>query len=68
MNNTKSVIESAERSLSEAERQYRLGAEYASSDMAYWAAFLDGARAQKKEDDRWWNDIIANTKGEHDDK
>lgn len=57
----RSVIESAEHSLTEAERQYNLGSEYANSDMAYWAAYLDGARAQKKEDDRWWNDLIACT-------
>lgn len=62
-NKTKrSVIESAEHSLTEAERQYDLGSEYARSDMAYWVAYLDGARAQKKEDDRWWNDLLANTK------
>lgn len=47
----KTVIESAEHNLAEAERQYNLGSEYANSDMIYWAAFLDGARAQKKEDD-----------------
>lgn len=56
----RSVIEYAEHSLTDAERQYNLGSEYARSDMSYWAAYLDGARAQKKEDDRWWNDIIAN--------
>ena len=67
-NKTKrSVIESAEHSLTEAERQYNLGSEYANSDMMYWAAYLDGARAQKKEDDRWWNNLIADTEEvEHD--
>lgn len=56
-----SIIESAEHSLAEAERQYDLGSEYAHSDMIYWAAFLDGARAQKKEDDRWWNKLVADS-------
>lgn len=61
-NKTKrSVVESAEHSLAEAERQFNLGSEYARSDMIYWSAYLDGARAQKKEDDRWWNDLLANT-------
>lgn len=46
----RSVIEYAEHSLTEAEHQYNLGSEYARSDMMYWAAYLDGARAQKKED------------------
>ena len=57
----RSVIASAEHNLTEAERQYNLGSEYARSDMSYWAAYLDGARAQKKEDDRWWNNLLANT-------
>ena len=61
------MIESAEHSLTEAERQYDLGSEYARSDMRYWAAYLDGARAQKKEDDRWWDNLIADTEEvEHD--
>ena len=68
MNKTKSIIDSAWISLADAERQYNLGSEHARSDMAYWAAYLDGANAQKKEDDRWWNDLIANMKGEPDDK
>lgn len=46
----RSVIEYAEHRLTEAEHQYNLGSEYAHSDMMYWAAYLDGARAQKKED------------------
>lgn len=67
-NKTKrSVIESAEHSLTEAERQYNLGSEYANSDMMYWAAYLDGARAQKKEDDGWWDNLIDDTEEvEHD--
>lgn len=64
----RSVIESAEHSLTEAERQYNLGSEYANLDMRYWAAYLDGARAQKKEDDRWWNNLISNIKEEHNDR
>lgn len=64
----RSVIEYAEHSLTDAERQYNLGSEYARSDMSYWAAYLDGARAQKKEDDRWWNNLIANAEEMHDDK
>lgn len=62
------VIESAEHSLAEAERQFNLGSECDNSDMAYWAAYLDGASAQKKEDDRWWNNLIANAEKVHDDK
>ena len=50
MNKVKTVIESAESRLSDAERQYGLGFDDARVDMAYWAAFLDGAHAQKKED------------------
>lgn len=51
LNTTKrSVIESAEHSLAEAERQYNLGSEYARSDIFYWAAYLDGALEQKRED------------------
>ena len=64
----RSVIESAEHSLTEAERQFNLGSEYAHSDMMYWAAYLDGARDQKKEDDRWQNNLIANMKEVHNDK
>lgn len=67
-NKTKrSVIESAEHSLAEAERQFNLGSEYAHWDMMYWFAYLDGARAQKKEDDRCWNNLIANAERVHDD-
>lgn len=44
------VIERATERLAEEERQYNLGAEN-SQDLAYWAAYLDGAKAQKKEDD-----------------
>ena len=42
------VIERAEQRLKEEERQHILGAEN-EHDMAYWAAYLDGARAQLKE-------------------
>lgn len=43
-----SVIERAEQRLKEEERQNSMGApnEYT---LAYWAAYLDGARAQKQE-------------------
>ena len=44
------VIERATERLAEEERQYNLGAEN-SQDLAYWAAYLDGAKAQKREDD-----------------
>lgn len=44
-----SVIERAEQRLAEAERQNRLGADN-DHDLAYWAAYLDGARAQNEED------------------
>lgn len=43
------VIERAEQRLNEEERQHTLGAEN-EHDIAYWAAYLDGARAQLKED------------------
>lgn len=44
-----SVIERAEQRLAEEERQNRLGADN-DHDLAYWSAYLDGARAQNKED------------------
>ena len=53
------VIESATHSLNEAERQLNLGYKYGESELAYWAAYLDGARAQKHEDDLFWNKLIA---------
>lgn len=43
-----SVIERAEQRLKEEERQNRLGADN-DDTLRYWAAYLDGARAQKKE-------------------
>lgn len=43
-----SVIERAEQRLAEEERQHELGADNVYY-IAYWAAYLDGARAQKKE-------------------
>ena len=43
-----SVIERAEKRLAEEERQHELGADNR-YDLHYWAAYLDGARAQKKE-------------------
>ena len=46
-----SVIERAEQRLAEEEHQNRLGAPNGFV-LAYWAAYLDGARAQKKEDER----------------
>lgn len=53
------VIESATHRLEEAERQLNLGYRYGGSEVSYWAAFLDGARAQKHEDDLFWNKYIA---------
>lgn len=44
-----SVIEFAEKRLKEEEHQHDLGADNA-HDIAYWAAYLDGANAQLKED------------------
>lgn len=68
-NKTKrSVIESAEHSLTEAERQVSLGSASARTDAAYWAAYLDGARDQKKEDDRWWNEFLFEDAEGSDDK
>ena len=46
---TMTVIERAEQRLKEEERQHILGAEN-EHDMAYWAAYLDGANAQLRED------------------
>ena len=43
-----SVIEKAEARLAEEERQRELGADNR-YDIQYWAAYLDGARAQMKE-------------------
>lgn len=42
------VIERAEQRLAEEERQHELGADNR-YDLHYWAAYLDGARAQKRE-------------------
>lgn len=44
-----SVIERAEQRLAEEERQHELGADNR-YDLHYWAAYLDGARAQNSED------------------
>lgn len=44
------VIEFAEHCLNNAVKQYELGDQLSRSDMLYWAAYLDGARDQKKED------------------
>lgn len=44
------VIERAVGRLASEERQHDLGADNA-HDLAYWAAYLDGARAQKREDE-----------------
>lgn len=46
-----SVIEFAEKRLEEEGRQNRLGADNTIA-CSYWAAYLDGARAQKKEDQK----------------
>lgn len=43
-----SVIERAEQRLKEEERQNRLGADN-DDTLRYWAAYLDGARAQLRE-------------------
>lgn len=54
---TMTVIERALQRLAEEERQYDLGAEN-TRDICYWSAYLDGARAQKREDnlaERWQN-------------
>ena len=48
MKNGRSVIEAAEARLHEAETQNRLGFDN-DNDLLYWAAYLDGARAQKRE-------------------
>jgi hypothetical protein len=44
-----SVIERAEQRLAEEERQHELGADNR-YDLHYWAAYLDGAREQLRED------------------
>lgn len=46
-----SVIEFAEHRLAEEERQHELGADNR-YDLHYWAAYLDGARAQKKKNEQ----------------
>lgn len=45
------VIERALQRLAEEDRQNALGADN-EQDIAYWAAYLDGARAQKREDEQ----------------
>lgn len=50
-----SVIERAEQRLAEEERQHELGADN-DHDLAYWAAYLDGARAQKRETIEAWHE------------
>ena len=52
-----SVIERAEQRLNEEERQHELGADNR-YDLHYWAAYLDGARAQKKESDLCCADCV----------
>ena len=42
------VIERAEQRLADEERQHELGADNR-YDLHYWAAYLDGARAQRNE-------------------
>ena len=59
------VIEFAEHRLAEEERQRELGADNR-YDIQYWAAYLDGARAQKREytqypHDRMVEEIINHT-------
>lgn len=46
-----SVIERAEQRMNDELRQHDLGLDNA-DDIRYWAAYLDGALAQKKEDER----------------
>lgn len=45
------IIEFAEQRLEEEIRQNDLGADNM-DDIRYWVAYLDGAKAQKKEDER----------------
>lgn len=44
------VIDFATHSLEHSERQYELGNSASFDDMKYWAAYIDGAKAQKRED------------------
>ena len=50
-----SVIERAEQRLKEEERQNRLGSDN-DDTLHYWAAYLDGARAQKRETIEAWHE------------
>ena len=68
MNKTKTIIERAELCLTDAERQVSLGSASARTDAAYWAAYLEGARDQKNEDDRWWNEFLFEDAEGSDDK
>ena len=46
-----SVIAKAEQRLQEENQQFLMGADN-EQDVAYWAAYLDGARAQQKEHEK----------------
>ena len=48
-----SVIERAEQRLNDEIRQHELGLDNV-DDIQYWAAYLDGARAQKRETIETW--------------
>ena len=54
-----SVIERAERRLQEEIRQNDLGADNGHM-IAYWSAYLDGAKAQKTESDKTRHDELNN--------
>ena len=54
-----SIIEKAEQRLQEEVRQNDLGADNGHL-LAYWSAYLDGARAQKKESDAKRTDELNN--------
>ena len=55
------VIERAEKRLEEeAQRErtmYLTGRESNTNDLLYWAAYLDGARAQKRETIEKWHEV-----------
>ncbi len=54
-----SVIERAEQRMNDELRQHDLGLDNA-DDIRYWAAYLDGARAQKREDNHEMLEPTAN--------
>ena len=50
------VIEFAEKRLAEEEHQNHLGLDN-DDNLCYWAAYLDGARAQKRETIEKWHEV-----------